>query len=1177
MGNIFYKRPQHLIIPVFIVLFSVAMILYLLFFRPPQLNEVATKQFFLTHFKRVDKELSHQVERAGNRARELHRDFRNGSLKHSRLNSREAVVITENQRIKQYWGEIYYFPNQPLKPGEPSFFERRNTLFFIILLETTDKKNNQVYYVSEFCRMDDNFMLDLLEMDVLVAEIKFSREPVSVSHSAYYFDKARNHYSYSHVLASSGGGLSLFMEFSQSDISRYFKEREILYIYITSMILLLTGVFLSGPQRKWLGFLLWFIFLGVLFLFIVAFGVKNLDLAIPGVYTFQSTLEIMVALLVLLSLLFLLLERFTLKIPALILFNLLLLFIFPQAGKLFKHISFNYTQFSFQQLTLIIVVFFIHLIPLFFIRKVYIRPIGYWITAAAFIQAAIIITGFKFFNIHPVSSGMISLAALLLIFGDQKLLMRVLIIFLLSISIYHQFSRCAIEEKKQFVSQGLKSIFLNQNNYAKFIVREIVHQMNPLNAQFSQFFNRDCSPELKSLWQKTLASRENIASGIFIVAPNGQLLSHYAYQMQYIDVPQETTFPFWSIEDTAAKLYGRKVSLAMAYLNVVRNSVLVGRIVVQVINSPELILQHRDKVNIFTLDNRIDGKELSYIKLDEQNHIVENPSNINLENIADMLQYNNRWITFDFIDLTFMGYIFKQDNHTFILFFPGNTIFKDFSGVIRIFFYLLTMFLLFYSRDIRRVDWRGIYYSFSIRVFAILILISLVTAVVFTIFSVNVNSLSSLRQARQEMYERGRTAQNIGYNELREKDHFTSNHLLLISRILNTDVSVYRDGILLEASNYKKIVDNRIPNYLHSNILELLNRKNQKFVLFDSESGFHLYFKIYEYILDVEFTGGRAVILSRESYYTDFIITLFFILILIGISFAVFFRNKIISPINGLNQGMADVEKGNLHNLDDIPSEIELRNLYMGFNSMVEGIREQKKSISEISRMKTIIKLGRRVAHEVKNPLTPIKLSAEQILRTLKDKNPNYEHIIHQSINFIIAETDHLKRVSYGFLDLSKLDELQPQTFDIMGLLMEEVFNYRQIYSRIDFHLDSAPTPVDVTMDRLKIKQVLINIISNSIDAIGEKKGEIALSLSVRDDRVHIEIADNGAGMDEKTLEQIFEIDYSTKEVGSGLGLFIVRRIIELHKGHIRFESRKNEGARVFIELPRRLSPGATS
>jgi signal transduction histidine kinase len=147
-----------------------------------------------------------------------------------------------------------------------------------------------------------------------------------------------------------------------------------------------------------------------------------------------------------------------------------------------------------------------------------------------------------------------------------------------------------------------------------------------------------------------------------------------------------------------------------------------------------------------------------------------------------------------------------------------------------------------------------------------------------------------------------------------------------------------------------------------------------------------------------------------------------------------------------------------------------------------------------------------------------------------------------------------------------------------VDLIREELYNVTQIYSHIDFPFfaesgEGQAKTMNVTLDKIKIKQVLKNLITNSIEAIGEKKGEIRINLEKNDrfKRVTIEVADNGGGMDERKIERAFEVDYSTKDIGTGLGLFIVKRIVELHKGGIKIHSEKNKGTRVILDLPEKV------
>lgn len=1151
-------------------------VLYLFSFKPPALDNATVESIVLANLKSIETTLAQKMVDYKQRADFIFDKYQSQKLGHAELNPNEALIIAPGGIIKDYYGEIYYFKFKEMAVNEWLFIERKTTLFFM------QKMADNVFYVKHFCDLDNNFILDQVKYDAAIKELTvFKVEEITNNKTnSYQYDEVKGMFFYTHLLQGSNDQLALYLKFSKNNIQAYYKKRAtqflfaIFFVFIILLMLVMPG---KKTAAAWRYRILWLILLAVLFIFFSQFGEKDLYLTVGNKITFYSLYDVLIILISVISLLYWSRYKIRLKWPVIsyLLFNLTLLAMLKIASAIIESVNFNYTKFAVHYFTLITVIFLLLLFPLFFIRNITgkrnLTNTGMFLL----FQAVVTSVGYYLLHLNIINILIFSLIALMMIFFEKKFLIRMAVLFLLAISIFYLVNRQAITEKKEFIANNLKDIFLNQNNYAKFMAREIIHELNLENVDFYKFFQEDASSRLETAWRRTIASRENIASGIFVLSPEGKILNQYAYLMEYLDVGTRAVFPFWAIEDASADLYGKKTPLAVASITVVKEAKPLGRIIVQVLNAPELILRRQDKVNIFTIDNKIEGVDLSYIKLDEKNRIVDNPSNINLEDVAGLLKNptgdNGRWITFSFIDLTFSGYMFKDNKDTVLIFFPIDTLFKNFSEIIKIFLFLAILFFIFYSRDMKRLDWKSIYYSFSIRVFGILIVISLLTAVIFSLFSINFNSKSSLRQSLQVMYGKGRTAQNIGYNLLQENDEFTSQHLVLLSRILNSDVSLYRNGTLLESSNYRKTIDYKVPNFLHSKIVELLTRKNQKFVLLDKEDGYHLYFQVYNYILDVEFSDQWPKLLSQKTYYTDFIITLFFILTFIGFSSAYFSRKKILAPIEDLNKGMAEVEKGTLRQLKKIPSEIELKNLYTGFNAMIEGIMEQKKNISEISRMKTIIKLGRRVAHEVKNPLTPIKLSAEQILMVLKDKNPGYEHIIRQSINYIIDETEHLRKVSYGFLDLSRLDELNPAPFDIRELIREEVFNATQIYSHIDFPIHEeiiANCTFTVTLDKLKIKQALKNVINNSIEAIGEKKGVVAINLVRQLDRISLEVIDNGMGMDQEVLNKIYNIDYSTKEIGTGLGLFIVKRIIDLHKGHIEIESEKNKGTRVKMEMP---------
>jgi nitrogen fixation/metabolism regulation signal transduction histidine kinase len=323
----------------------------------------------------------------------------------------------------------------------------------------------------------------------------------------------------------------------------------------------------------------------------------------------------------------------------------------------------------------------------------------------------------------------------------------------------------------------------------------------------------------------------------------------------------------------------------------------------------------------------------------------------------------------------------------------------------------------------------------------------------------------------------------------------------------------------------------------------------------------------------MQFPADSAEQLRARRYYFDFMVTIFFVLIALGLAAAFFFRDRILAPIHRLNSGMAAVQRGDLRPLDAIPAEIELRELYQGFNSMLEGIQEQKRSASEIARMKTLVQLGRRVAHEVKNPLTPIRLSAEQIHRSLQDSGGGDREVIAAAVRYIIEETEHLRRVAFGFLNLSKLDELRPEPFRLDDLVGEAVARLRSIYPQVRFSLGGSGPGIGVVADRQKIKQAIDNVLTNALEAVAGRDGEIAVTLGQEDERALVRVSDNGVGISAGELERIAREEFSSKDMGAGLGLVVARRFLELHRGGLEIDSRQGSGTTVVMRFAKHVQP----
>jgi two-component system, NtrC family, nitrogen regulation sensor histidine kinase NtrY len=211
--------------------------------------------------------------------------------------------------------------------------------------------------------------------------------------------------------------------------------------------------------------------------------------------------------------------------------------------------------------------------------------------------------------------------------------------------------------------------------------------------------------------------------------------------------------------------------------------------------------------------------------------------------------------------------------------------------------------------------------------------------------------------------------------------------------------------------------------------------------------------------------------------------------------------------------------------------------------------------------------VARRVAHEIKNPLTPIRLSAERIARRLRQGGPGLPEAIERGTKVIVEEVTFLKSLVDEFSRFARLPEMKPEPVDLPELTRSAVRLFDGARDGVSVRVESRLTRERVLLDPDQIKRVLINLIDNALEACGPS-GEIEVRLSDGPRGVTIEVADTGRGIPPRDREKLFLPDFTTKGRGTGLGLAIVSRIVADHNGTIRVEDNRPRGARFIIELP---------
>jgi two-component system nitrogen regulation sensor histidine kinase NtrY len=225
--------------------------------------------------------------------------------------------------------------------------------------------------------------------------------------------------------------------------------------------------------------------------------------------------------------------------------------------------------------------------------------------------------------------------------------------------------------------------------------------------------------------------------------------------------------------------------------------------------------------------------------------------------------------------------------------------------------------------------------------------------------------------------------------------------------------------------------------------------------------------------------------------------------------------------------------------------------------------------IANAQRAQAWTEVARRIAHEIKNPLTPIKLSAERLQRKFgpEIKDPAFS----ECTTMIVKQVDGLRNLVNEFSNFARLPQARPVLGSLNSVVEEALSLFRQAHPQIEFEFNQATELPDFKFDPDQMKRVLVNLLDNSASALSKMpKGIVKVTTQYDRDikTVRMSVADNGPGIPAKERNRIFEPYYTTKESGTGLGLAIVKRIIEDHSGFIRAIANEPRGNKMVIEMP---------
>jgi two-component system, NtrC family, nitrogen regulation sensor histidine kinase NtrY len=277
--------------------------------------------------------------------------------------------------------------------------------------------------------------------------------------------------------------------------------------------------------------------------------------------------------------------------------------------------------------------------------------------------------------------------------------------------------------------------------------------------------------------------------------------------------------------------------------------------------------------------------------------------------------------------------------------------------------------------------------------------------------------------------------------------------------------------------------------------------------------------------------------------------------------------------LDQLVAGSLAAARGDLDHRVPVRSQDEVGAVAAAFNFMMEDLRSSKERLVIAERIAAWQEIARRLAHEIKNPLTPIQMAMDTLRKTWKKQHPSFGEILEESTTTVMEEADRLKHIVSEFSAFARMPKPEFQRLDLNELVRSGLALYQGGAAPIHITL-FAPLP-QIDADKNQLNQVVLNLVENARDAIGQRPdGHITVSTRLGDagDRALLIVEDNGPGIPGDLKDKVFAPYFTTKHAkgGTGLGLAIVHRIVSDHGGRIAVADTPGGGARFAIELPLR-------
>lgn len=400
-----------------------------------------------------------------------------------------------------------------------------------------------------------------------------------------------------------------------------------------------------------------------------------------------------------------------------------------------------------------------------------------------------------------------------------------------------------------------------------------------------------------------------------------------------------------------------------------------------------------------------------------------------------------------------------------------------------------------------------------------------------------------------------------------------------LSTIHSSQINIYDlDGNLIISSKGSFKIDGTNHSKISDIILKIIRSSPQKRFVDLRLLNNYRFRSAYNYIEDNQFKPLGIINLpyKEETHFYDeemqsFLIRfgqIFAFVFLIAIVLAYFLSSYITKTLKLISQKIEQTQLNKKNErISVVNASSEILTLIKAYNKMVDQLEESAKKLAQSEREHAWREMAKQVAHEIKNPLTPMRLTVQSFERRFNPEDPNIREKLKDYSNTLIQQIDTMSSVASAFSNFASMPAQENETLNIV----ETVQLALDIFNEDYISFESSEEEIITTFDRTQIIRIINNLVKNAIQAIPEYEPFPSVQVKIYKERnafVCIEVKDNGSGIPNEIRERVFEPQFTTKSSGMGLGLAMIKNMVESYGGTIHFETAVDKGTTFFVKLP---------